>query len=104
MPRCQMSAAFSTSRVTIGPSAISFLPAARGVECGDRVEILFREHLGIGRRGFLFEIGATSSHGDRLFVDRIFDEFLQVRVLLDQLFLQRKSRLRQDVIEVSPSR
>ena len=92
MPRCQMSAALSSSRVTIGPSDSSFLPVSRIVEGGDGVQVLLGEHARIGERCFLLEIGAARHQRERLLVDRLDDDRLQVGVLLDQLAASARRR------------
>ena len=90
MPFCQMSAALTSSRVTIGPSVEQLLAGIGIVEGGDLVEFLFGEHLRIGECCFLLEIGAARGQRQRLLVDRLADQFLHVRVLLDQLRLRAR--------------
>ena len=70
------------------------------VECGDRVELRLGKDLCVDECGLLLEIGASAGQLERLLVDGRDDQFLQVRILLDQLLLQRCGCGRQDDVVV----
>src|SRR5262249_24351065 len=82
------------------PIGKQLLAGVARVKGGDRAEILFGEDARIGERGFLLEVGAARHERERLFVDRLDDDLLKIRVLLIVLLLYGGGGLRQVFVEV----